>query len=134
VEIHSTFRARIAKGAGFKVTTTADGNVLPYVRVSKEGNTLKIGLQDQQSYELKTRLEAEITLPTLAALARGGASEATLSGFQAEKELKLRIGGASKLDGPLGAENADFQVSGASSLSLSSSRVSHTPRSMSGSS
>ena len=31
LEIGSTFRTQIIKGTGFKVTTTADDNVLPYV-------------------------------------------------------------------------------------------------------
>jgi serine/threonine-protein kinase len=118
VAITSTFRARIKKGADFKVTTTADDNVLPHVRVSTQGTTLKVGLQDNQSYELRTRLEAEITLPTLTALDLSGASQTTLEGFKNENELKLRMKGASKLDGSLGVEKAEIDANGASSVSL----------------
>jgi hypothetical protein len=118
VEITSTFRARIHKGANFKVSTTADDNVLSYVRVSKQGSILKVGLQDNQSYELRTRLEVEITLPALAALDLSGASEATLADFKREKELKLRIRGASKIGGSLTVKSADFNAGGASSLFL----------------
>ena len=49
VQVRSTFRAEITKGAGFKVTTTADDNVLPHIKVVKEGTTLNIGL-DHGSY------------------------------------------------------------------------------------
>jgi serine/threonine-protein kinase len=121
VEISSTFRARIHKGTPFRVTTTADDNVLPFVRVSKQGHTMKVGLQDKQSYELKTRLEAEITLPTLAALDLSGASEATLGDFKGEKELKLRVRGSSKVDGLVTVKSAEFDAGGASSVSLAGS-------------
>jgi serine/threonine-protein kinase len=121
VEIRSTFRARISKGADFKITTTADDNVLPYVRVSKEGSTLKVGLQDNQSYELKTRLGVEITLPALATLDLSGATQASLSGFKGEKELKVKISGASKVDGSLSVDKAEFLTNGASSLALAGS-------------
>jgi len=121
VEITSTFRARIIKGSSFKITTTADDNVLPYVQVTKEGDTLKVGLQDKPRYELKTHLEAEITLPTLAVLNLSGASTATLSEFNNEKELKVRTSGASKLDGSLTIDEADFRASGASSVVLAGS-------------
>jgi serine/threonine-protein kinase len=121
VEIRSTFRARIQKGDGFKISTTADDNVLPYVRVSKDGTTLKVGLQENQHYELKTRLEVEIMLPSLTTLDLGGASEGTLSGFRNEKEVKLKVGGASKLDGSLTVDRGEFLAGGASTLVLAGS-------------
>ena len=86
IEIKSTFRAEITKGSTFKVTTTADDNVLPHIRVVKEGPTLKISLASG-SYELKSRPKAEITLPALVGLDVSGASKATLKGFQSENEL-----------------------------------------------
>jgi serine/threonine-protein kinase len=121
VEIRSTFRAHITKGANFKITTTADDNVLPYVRVTKEGNTLNVGLADKQSYELKTRLEAEITLPALSSLYASSATHSTLSGFKGEKELKIKVGGASTVDGSVGVDQAEFSADGSSSLAFSGS-------------
>jgi serine/threonine protein kinase len=121
VQISSTFHAQISKGSGFKVTTTADDNVLPFVRVVKDGKTLKIGLEDNKSYQLKKPLEAEITLPELTGLDVSGAAQAALKGFQSEKELTLRIHGASKVEGSFVVAKADFEVHGASSLSLSGS-------------
>jgi eukaryotic-like serine/threonine-protein kinase len=121
LQISSRFHARIGKGTTFKVTTTADDNVLPFVRVSKEGNTLTIGLEPDRIYDLKKPLAAEITLPTLAALDLSGASRASVNGFRSENELTLRISGASKLDGSVAVEKADFQVRGSSTVSLAGS-------------
>ena len=120
VQINSTFRAEITKGTAFKVTTTADDNVLPHIRVVKEGTTLKIALASG-SYRLKNRLKAEITLPTLIGLDISGASRGTLKGFQSEKELKVKVSGSSGLEGSIGLETAEFAVDGASTLSLTGS-------------
>jgi hypothetical protein len=80
-----------------------------------------VGLQENQNYELKTRLEVEITLPSLIALDVGGASEGTVQGFRNEKELKIKVGGASKVDGSLTVDRGDFLAGGASSLVLAGS-------------
>jgi eukaryotic-like serine/threonine-protein kinase len=120
VQIRSTFRAEIIKGTAFKVTTTADDNVIPHIAVEKEGTTLKISLASG-SYGLNSPLKAEITLPTLVGLDITGASKGTLKGFQSERELTLKISGASHLDGGIAIENGTFNVDGASTLSLAGS-------------
>jgi serine/threonine protein kinase len=117
VTIRSTFRARIKKGSRFKVTTTADDNILEKVEVTKDGTTLKIGLA-RGSYQLKTPLEAEVTLPALAGLDLSGASSTTLSGFEDEKELNVALSGASTLEGSVVAERVEFKINGASSLAM----------------
>ena len=129
VQVKSTFQAEITKGTTFKVTTTADDNVLPHIQVVKEGTTLKIGL-DRGSYRLKSPLKAEITLPTLVGLEIGGASKGTLKGFQSERELKAKVSGSSELAGSMAVERCEFKVDGASTLSLVGrpSRLNSRPR------
>ena len=89
VQINSTFRAEITKGTAFKVTTTADDNVLPHVRVIKEGTTLKITLASG-SYRLKDHPKAEITLPTLAASTSVAHQEARSKDSSLKKNSKSR--------------------------------------------
>jgi len=120
LQVRSTFRAVITKGADFKVTVTADDNVLEHVQVIKDGTTLKLSLA-RGSYHLKVPLTAEITLPALAGLDMGGASHGVLNGFNAESDFALKLGGASQLAGSLGAGRTDFQISGASTLDLTGS-------------
>ena len=90
VSIGSTFRAEITRGDEFKVSTSCDDNVMPHVQVSKEGTILKIGLQRGKSYQLKTPLKVEITLPKLAGLESSGASRSTLKGFRSEEPLSAQ--------------------------------------------
>ena len=121
VVISSTFRAEITRGEGFKVSTSCDDNVTPHVQVTKEGTTLKIGLERGKSYQLKTPLKAEITLPKLVGLETSGASRSTLKGFHSQDPLRLKVSGASHIDGAIDAGDVDFDVSGASTLALTGS-------------
>jgi eukaryotic-like serine/threonine-protein kinase len=117
VQIRSTFRADITKGPDFKVITTADDNVLPQIKVVKDGTTLEISL-DHGSYRLKSPLKAEITLPAIVGLDINGASRGTLNGFQSERALAVKLSGASELTGGINVETIKFDVNGASALSL----------------
>ena len=106
VQIRSTFHAKISKGKTFKVTTTADDNVLPYVEVEKEGDLLKIGLEERPELQTEKSPEAEIVLPALAGIDLSGASTGHLEGFDSEKDVAIHLSGASKLDGSLGSAKA----------------------------
>jgi eukaryotic-like serine/threonine-protein kinase len=121
MQIRSNFQAKITKGKSFKVTTTADDNVLPFVRVEKEGNLLKLSFEKGHSFRLKKSPEAEIVLPVLAGIELSGASAGHLEGFDAEKEFAVAVSGASKLNGSLAAAKAKFDSSGASSVTLTGS-------------
>jgi serine/threonine-protein kinase len=81
---------------------------------------LKIGLESG-SYSLKTPLTAEITLPTIAGLDLGGATKTTFHGFDSERDIRIKLSGASELGGTLKAEKAGIAVDGASTLALSGS-------------
>mgnify|MGYP001059219324 CR=1 FL=1 len=45
VDVSSAFEAEIAQSGSYSVSITADDNLLEYIRVSKEGQTLKVGLK-----------------------------------------------------------------------------------------
>src|SRR5262249_45980035 len=107
-----------SKGKTFKVTTTADDNVMPFVQVEKDKDVLKIGLEKDHSFQLKKPLEAEIVLPELSGLGLSGACQGELKGFDSEKDVAISISGSSKLKGSLGTAKAKLGVSGASSISL----------------
>ncbi len=118
LEIGSTFRAEITRGDGFKVTTSSDDNLIPHIRVVKEGKTLKLGLEPGRNYRPKEPLKAEVTLPTLDGLDVGGASSVKVAGFRSEADFRLRLRGASTIEGSIEMGSADVEVEGASTLTL----------------
>ena len=120
VAVSSAFEYDISQSDSYNVSITADDNVLEEVEVTKEGDTLKIGLRTNSSQESVT-LRAEVTMPDLRGLVVSGASHGTVSGFSSMKNLDINVSGASTVTGDATAGDADFQISGASTIRLEGS-------------
>jgi RNA polymerase sigma factor (sigma-70 family) len=121
VEVSARFHADITRADKFRVTITADDNVLPYVEVTKDGSALKISLDSKRRRFHNITLKAAVALPDLEGVSAGGASNVTVAGFASEKDCKLRVSGASKLTGDLRAGRVDLEAGGASHVSLKGS-------------
>jgi hypothetical protein len=118
VKIESGFRAEISKGKGFKITTSADDNIIELIQVLKEDKTLRIGLKPHRNLRLKEPLKAAIVLPVLDALTAHDGSKVLLKGFRSEKQLTLVLADGSTVEGPLEVGSADFQLHDGSTLAL----------------
>jgi len=117
VEIGSAFTVDISQADNYSVEITSTENVIKYIRVVKEGNTLKIGLQGLHFFSGNSVLEAGITMPELVGLDMSGATKGTVEGFRSVQDLKARVSGASSLD--LDSESGSFtcDISGSSAVS-----------------
>ena len=140
VEVGYAFEVEIVRSDSYTVSITADDNLFEYIQVSKEGETLKVGLKPAFRYTFTT-LRAEITMPDLYELQLSGAAHGTVEGFSSSHDFILDLSGASSLDmvdmsagdiefdisgasrvtGDITAGDADFDVSGASSVQLQGS-------------
>lgn len=140
VEVGHAFEVEIVQSASYSVSITADDNLFKYVLVSKTGETLKIELQSDYSYQSIT-MRAKITMPDLYELDLSGATRGTVQGFNSARDFILDLSGASSLDmvdmsmsvgdiefniseasrvtgNVIIAGDADFEVSGASIVEL----------------
>lgn len=117
VEVSHAFMVDISQSETFSVIVRVDDNLLQYLEVVKQGSTLKIGLTTDRIVRDAT-LEAEVTLPELAALDLSGACQATITGFQSANPFDADVSGASDLRGNIEAGDARFDVSGASQVTL----------------
>ncbi|MFN8442847.1 MAG: head GIN domain-containing protein [Caldilineaceae bacterium] len=120
VNVGSAFQVEIRHDDGYRVTIEVDENVLPHLRVVKEGNTLQIGLERGVTLSGNVTLRGVVSLPALTGVEASGASRVTLSGFRGTADLTLRASGASQLTGEIDGDNADFVASGASEIQLQS--------------
>lgn len=120
VEIGNAFKFDIKRSDTYSITITADDNVIEHVKVSKSGDTLKIGLSPFGSLGAIT-LEADITLPQLTRLDISGASQGSVSGFSSNDDIDIEISGASQLTGDITAGDIDIELSGASNIELDGS-------------
>jgi len=115
VEVGSAFQVEIVQADSYRVSVTADDNLFEYIRVSKQGETLKIGLKLLPLRPLFTTLRAEITMPEIYDLDLSGATRGTVSGFSSTENLDIEVSGASSLDmSDIAAGDVEFELSGAS--------------------
>jgi hypothetical protein len=120
VEIGSAFEFEIKQSGSYSINVTADDNVMDYVQVSKDGQTLKIRL-GRVSLLGPVTLRASVTIPQLRGLTVSGASRGAVSDFSSTEDLNIAVSGASRVTGDITAGDIGFDVSGASTIQLEGS-------------
>ena len=117
VQMGSAARFEVVRADSFRIVITTDDNAIDYLRVSKAGDSLQIGLKPG-SYSRVT-LKVKIGMPNLAGLDLSGASRGTISGFRSSGNLDINLSGASSVSGDIEAGDVKMVLSGASEASLS---------------
>jgi len=141
VEISTAFEFEIEQSSSYNISVTADDNVMEYVQVSQDGQTLKIGLKTV-TWLGPVTLRASVTMPQLSDLTVSGASRGTVSDFNSTEDLNItvsgasrgtiydlsstedvniKVSGASRITGDITAGNVEFDISGASTIQLEGS-------------
>ena len=122
VAVSHAFHMDISQSEAFSVVIRIDDNLVQYLQVVKQGNTLKIGLEPGRRYNIRNAtMQAKVTMPKLTRLDLSGASHGTITGFKSTKALDVDLSGASFLRGDIEAGDARFDVSGASQVTLTGS-------------
>ncbi len=144
LRVSHTFEVEVTQGDSYRVAISADDNMIQYLKVTKSGNTVSIGLEPVRTRGIFPRsvtLRAEIVMPSLDRIDLSGTSRATVNGFNSGDDLeidtsgasavelvgiaagKIRIdsSGASRVTGQVVTGDADFDVSGASTVELTGS-------------
>jgi RNA polymerase sigma factor (sigma-70 family) len=121
VDVGDAFQVEVTPGKSFRVAITADDNVLPHVKATKDGDALKIGLDRAGRSFQDVTLKAVVTMPALEGVSASGAGKVTIGGFKSAKDCKLRASGAGRLTGDLEAQTVDLGATGAGRISLTGS-------------
>jgi len=113
------FDLNIEYGEDYSVRITVDEAVKPYLDVRVDGNTLYIYLKPNVNLGSgKHQLSAQITMPLLEGLDLSGASKASITGFDSESALSVKLSGASSAGGDIAAGAVKMDLSGASRATL----------------
>jgi hypothetical protein len=115
------FDVTVVADADYGITVTVDDNILEHVRIEREGNELRIGLDPWYSYR-KATLKALVSMPILDGVDLSGASTLTVVGggaFPPAATFAVDVSGASTLNAPqVSADSFVLDLSGASAASL----------------
>ena len=121
VSISHSFEANISQGDTFSVVVRVDDNLVEYLEVVKQDDTLKIDLIPDTPNILRATMQAEITMPELVGLDVSGASHVTITGFESARDLVVDLSGSSQLRGDVKAGDASFDLSGSNDVILTGS-------------
>ena len=117
IEAGYAFDVEIVKADSYLVRITVNDNLYEYLDISKQGDTLHIGLKPNYNYMNLTR-KATINLPDLEKLGLSGASKAKVDGFSSSHAVDFDLSGASNADiSSMKAGNTNIELSGASKAS-----------------
>jgi len=118
IEASHGFKVEITQSDSYKVSITADDNLFDdHLRVSKSGDTLKIGLKSPNIYTSVT-VKAKITMPDLHELGLSGGSIASVTGFSSTHDFSAKLSGGSQISGDITAGDTKFDLSGGSRVNL----------------
>ncbi|MDA8218884.1 MAG: DUF2807 domain-containing protein [Dehalococcoidales bacterium] len=119
VDVSNNFKVQITQGSSYKVTITTNDNMLDFLDVHKDGQTLVLALQSG-TYSNIT-LQANVTMPDLQGLRLPGATNGTVDGFKSQSNVDIEVSGASKLT--VNSEFGDVKItdSGASHITATGS-------------
>lgn len=117
VEAGHGFEVEITQSRSYSVSITADNNLFKHIEVSKNGETLKIGLKPRITFGSVT-LTARITMPDLYIVNLSGGSKANITGFSLSHDFSAELSGGSRINGNITAGDTNFDLSGGSQVNL----------------
>lgn len=120
VEVSHAFNVVIEQGDRFQVTVKTHENLVQYLDVKVEGDTLHVGFKGIHSLN-NTDGEVYVRMPRLHAVGLSGACDAELRGEWKSESFSVDLSGASELKGQLDAGEVKLECSGASNLDLAGS-------------
>jgi hypothetical protein len=121
VEVSHAFAVVIEQGDRFQVTVKTHENLVQYLDVKVEGDTLHVGFKGIHSLN-NTHGEVYVRMPRLRAVGLSGACDAELRGNWQAESFSVDLSGASELTGGrIEAGELKLDCSGASSLDLAGS-------------
>jgi hypothetical protein len=118
------FQVEITQSSSYSVKITADDNLINDVEISKQGETLYIGLKTRMMGEYRSvTLKAEITMTDLSELYLSSGTTATAKEFHLSHDIELTLSSGSCLEMEGSANDLTIDASSGSTLNLSEFRV-----------
>ena len=113
IRVSHGFEVDVKQAGEYQVAIEADKALEPYLEVSEEGNTLKIGLDPEHSYQTgNMTMKISISTPSLSGIELSGTNRANLSGIETDQAFEAKLSGNSQVRGDIVAATATFNVSG----------------------
>lgn len=126
-----SFKVYVAKGDEFEVIVKAETNILPYIDIDVDGNTLKIDISGIHSIRNTEPMEVFITTPVLEGLKESGSGTIETDHFESSN-FEVSISGSGTIETSVDCRRIEAAISGSGDIILSG-QSDHSKYSISGS-
>jgi len=117
IDASNTFSVKLTQGKEYKVELSCNENILEFVDITQSGKTLNMKLEGSHSFS-NISVKVNITVPTIEKIKASGASKIKMRDFKID-HLKIDLSGASSLKGSVKITNLlEVEASGASTIKL----------------
>ena len=135
VDIGDAFYYEINRADTYSISITAGVDLLEHVRVTVQGDTLKIDIRPTFNVSTRYPTEAIITMPRLTGLDGSGSTDGFISGFSSTENLNIQLSGASDLVlTDISVGDLSCELSGSSKLKLKDIKTNDADFSLTGAS
>jgi len=110
VSVSGSGTLRVHEGSR-NVEIIADSNILPYITTEVSGGVLKIGLKPLTSITRATKMEYDVTVPSLEGVRLSGSGDAYVDAFSGDR-FSAAVSGSGGVKADLDYDSVELSVSG----------------------
>ena len=122
VEVSSGMHLTVTQSDSYSIEVTADNEDFEYLKVEKDGNTLKFYFKKDFwsfGWTKHHKIDVNIKMPALTGADLSGGSVGDINMDVSSKRFTADLSGGSSLNGNLKCANIQFELSGGSTVDLS---------------
>jgi len=118
IRVGSSMKVFISQGTEHSIKVEADENLMEYIEIKKNGNTLEIDNKDGYNLKPKHTIKIHITAPEFYELSVAGSGGIKSKTKISTRDLKINIGGSGDVDVEVDAPEVTATIGGSGSISL----------------
>ncbi len=118
IQVADAFDVSVTLGGADRVALHVDSNLVGRLDTGVSDGTLHLGLEPGTSVSGTPTLHADVTVKSLVGIDVSGAAHIDVAGDLSERRVALSVSGAGELEATIRADEADIQLSGASTARL----------------
>jgi hypothetical protein len=117
INVQGDFEVEIKQSDDFNINISTDDNLINRILISRDDETLKIGIQAPANF-FPTSLKIAITMPRIYGLDLSKGAKASISGFDSTFNFDLEMSDGATLTGDLESGITEFDISSGSQANL----------------
>lgn len=109
----------IVQAEQYSVEVETDKKHFDYIKVEKDGNTLRVYISTKKNYRLNDQVNIRIAMPECEAISLHGGAKGNISMKTPDKPFDVELSGGARLKGNINCSDISLDLSGGSQVEFS---------------